>query len=86
MSLFSEGRLIHLLLPQSLAPSVCVHMGKVYVQYVCLQVHPTGIIVLDYLYCDRQHNTFDVQFIYILHNMVILHVSTIIFWSSSGIT
>jgi hypothetical protein len=33
-----------------------------------------------------QHNTFYVQFIYILHNMVILHVSTIIFWSSSGIT
>jgi hypothetical protein len=26
---------------------------------------------LDYLYCDRQHNTSDVQFIYILHNMII---------------
>jgi hypothetical protein len=31
-----------------------------------------GIKKLYYLYYDRQHDTFDVQVIYILHNMVIL--------------
>jgi hypothetical protein len=42
-------------------------------------MHPVVYRILDYLYYDRQHNSFDVQFIYILHNMVILHASTIMF-------
>jgi hypothetical protein len=29
------------------------------------RMHPVVYGILDYLYCDRQHNTFDVQFIFI---------------------
>jgi hypothetical protein len=41
-------------------------------------MHPVVYRILDYQYCDRQHNAFDVQSIYVLHNMVILHVSTLL--------
>jgi hypothetical protein len=47
--------------------------------YALYRMHTVVYRILDYLYCDHQQNTFDVQFIHILHNMIILHLSTIIF-------